>query len=170
MSFNTTDMKKSLLILSLLIGTSVAALAQPENPPPPHPGKKGQPGRPHQPRKEKVEAMKIGFITNHLNLTPEEAQKFWPVYNEYSAKHEDLRKSRKSEFRDAANNLESLSDKEVEALVDNEIIFRQKEIDLQKEYHKQFKAILPIRKVAKLYRAEEMFKRELVKRIQERSK
>ena len=40
---------------------------------------------------EKVEAHKIAFITNELNLTPEESQKFWPIYNEYSAKERDLR-------------------------------------------------------------------------------
>ena len=39
---------------------------------------------------EKVEAQKIAFITNALNLTPEESQKFWPLYNEYSAKEKEL--------------------------------------------------------------------------------
>jgi len=61
-----------------------------------------------------------------------------------------------------------LSDKEVEQLVDNEITFRQKEIDLQKEYHIKFKGILPIKKVAKLYEAEEQFKRYLLNELKDK--
>lgn len=119
-------------------------------------------------RKEKVEAMKIAYLTNQLDLTPTEAQQFWPVFNEYETKIQAIRQSRRKDKKEGSDNLDQLTDKEVEALIDSEVGFRQKELDVLKEYHAKFKAVLPIRKVAKLYRAQEDFKRELLKKIQER--
>ncbi|MBX9851393.1 MAG: hypothetical protein K2X86_06495 [Cytophagaceae bacterium] len=123
-----------------------------------------------QDKKDRIEALKIAFITNKLELTSKEAQVFWPVYNEYADKHEKLRKDRRQQFMNVKDNLDAMSDKDIEALVDGEMTFRQKELDLQKEYHAQFKQVLPVRKVAKLYIAEETFKRELLRKLQEQKK
>lgn len=118
-------------------------------------------------RKDKIESMKIGFLTERLNLTSEEAKKFWPVYNQYQNELGTLRKNQKAERRNAKDNFDSMSDKEVEKLVDSEVVFRQNELDLLKKYHVQFKQILPIKKVALLYRSEEAFKRELLNKLKD---
>jgi hypothetical protein len=64
-------------------------------------------------------------------------------------------------------NFDEMSDAEIEKAVDGEIAFRQAELDIQKKYHPQFKKVLPIRKVGRLYRAEEEFKRELLNKLQD---
>ena len=148
-------MKRIILIASTLFVASQIGFAQPNQ------AKKGD-------RKEKIEAMKVAYITDKLDLTPKEAQQFWPVFNEFDDKLKDLRQGRKKDTKDGMDNLDQLSDKEVETLIDSEIGYRQRELDLLKEYHAKFKAVLPARKVAKLYRAQEDFKRELLKKIQER--
>ena len=71
-------------------------------------------------------------------------------------------------MKESKENIDELSDKEVEKLVDEEISERQKELDLQKEYHAKFKAVLPIKKVAKLYRAEDKFKRVLLNKLKDK--
>jgi hypothetical protein len=119
-------------------------------------------------RQDKVEAFKVGFITERLNLTPEEAKIFWPVYNKYQDELEGLRKSRRENLINAKQNFDEMGDKDVEKAVDAELGYRQNELDLLKKYHPQFKQVLPIKKVAKLYRAEEDFKRKLLEMIQER--
>ena len=121
-----------------------------------------------KPAKERVDAMKIGFLTDRLNLSPEEAKTFWPVYNKYSDELEALRKGRRENLINSRENIEEMSDAEIEKTVDNEIIFRQNELEIIKKYHPQFKKILPIVKVAKLYRAEEDFKRKLLELIKEK--
>jgi Spy/CpxP family protein refolding chaperone len=121
-----------------------------------------------QEKRENIEAMKIAFITKKLDLTPQEAQQFWPVYNQYSDKTVELRKKRRQDNREARQNFDELSDKEVEQLVNNDIATRQKELDLQKEYNEKFKAVLPIKKVAKLYAAEEQFKVVLINKLKDR--
>lgn len=134
-----------------------------------------QPTGPHHDKKEQIEAHKIAFITNHLDLTPEEAQVFWPVYNQCQKEREELRKSNRKQFKESKegsehNPLNEMSDKEVEILVDNEMALRQKELDMDKECHAKYKQVLPIKKIAKLYRAEMEFKRELLKKMQEHKK
>lgn len=131
---------------------------------------KAQPGKgPRMKEKqEDIESMKIAFITKKLSLTSEEAQVFWPIYNQYSDKLQEIRKKRRQDFKAAKENFDEMTDKEVEQAVDNEIVFRQKELDIQKEYHTKFKAVLPIKKVAKLYGAEEQFKRVLLDKLKDR--
>jgi hypothetical protein len=121
-----------------------------------------------QPVKDRVDAMKIGFITDRLNLTPEEAKAFWPVYNQYSEELENLRKNRRDNLINTQMNFDDMSDADVEKAVDSDIAFRQSELEILKKYHPQFKKILPIKKVAKLYKAEEDFKRKLLEMIKER--
>jgi Spy/CpxP family protein refolding chaperone len=154
-------MKKFILILSAAVcmrGVAQQVPLQSSEPPVP----------PEPPKKEKVEAMRIAFITQKLDLTSEEAQKFWPVYNEFQKKRVALHKKRREEIKNIKENLDSLSDKQIEAFVDGEMAFKQKNLDLEKEYHAKFKSILPIKKVAKLYRAEEQFTRHLLERLSER--
>ena len=127
-----------------------------------------QSGRNRQEKKENIEAMKIAFLTQKLDLTPQEAQQFWPVYNQYTDKAGELRKKRRQENKDTKQNVDELSDKEVEQLVNNNLANRQKELDLQKEYNEKFKAVLPIKKVAKLYAAEEQFKVVLINKLRDR--
>ena len=68
----------------------------------------------------------------------------------------------------AYDRFDEMSDAELEKAVDGEIIFRNSELEILKKYHPQFKKVLPIRKVARLYKAEEDFKRRLVEMIRER--
>lgn len=121
-------------------------------------------------KKENIESMKIAFITKKLELTPQEAQQFWPVYNQYNDKTKEVRKKRRQENREARLNFDELTDKEVEQVINNDMACRQKELDLQKEYHEKFKAVLPIKKVAKLYAAEEQFKIVLINRLKDRDR
>lgn len=117
---------------------------------------------------DKVEAMKVGFITNRLELTAKEAQVFWPLYNEYNSKMEKLRKTKRSDFEELKNKSENLTDKELEAFINEVFTSKQKELDLQKEYYEKYAKVLPVKKVAMLYQAENQFKRELLRKIKEK--
>jgi hypothetical protein len=121
-------------------------------------------------KKEKLEALKVGFITNRLNLSSEESKTFWPVYNLYQQELEALQKNKRAEKRLLNRTIETLNDKEAEELIDEQLDFEQRRVDLRKKYHAKFKSILPVKKVALLYKSEEDFKRELLKKIQENRK
>jgi predicted nuclease with TOPRIM domain len=114
--------------------------------------------------REKIQAMKVGYITEKLDLTTKEAQDFWPTYNEFDAKMDETRKSMRK-MRKSGASIDEMTDAEVEKMISNFDNMRQKELDIHNEYHQKFKAILPIKKVAKLYKAEQGFKRELLKKL-----
>jgi hypothetical protein len=118
-----------------------------------------------QNRKEKVEAFKIAFITNALNLTPDEAQKFWPIFNEYETKKGDSRKKLLVPARLALANTGTLTEKEVEMHLNNIFLHKTNEIEFQKEVLKKLKPVISINKIAALVTAESNYKLELLKKL-----
>jgi hypothetical protein len=120
-----------------------------------------------QPQREKIEAQKMAYITQQLELTVPEAQAFWPVYNQFNEKRRTMRHDLGRNVRSANHDIDNLSDKDATALADAQIIEAQKLLDLRKEYHARFKSILPPKKVLKLYEAERGFQKELLSQIRE---
>lgn len=121
----------------------------------------------HGDQRKKIEAQRIAFITQELNLTPDEAKVFWPVYNEYEAKRHELKKSFKESGDFHKPDFDKLTEKEANQILDNQIIEAQKFLDLRKEYHEKFKSVLPAVKVLKLYDAEREFQKMLIDRIRQ---
>lgn len=115
------------------------------------------------PKKEKIEALKIGFITQQLNLSAKEAQLFWPLYNELTDKLE-ANQNYMRQFLKTTNKSE-LTDKEADELINADMNALKKEADLHKEYYEKFKKVLPITKVAQLRLAEHAFRKEIIKHL-----
>ena len=103
-------------------------------------------------QKEKVEAMRIAFITTRLELTPEEAKLFWPIYDNYRY---DLTQLRRSFYPN-----DDGTDPHLDA--DRQLEFEQRRLDLRKTYKPQFAGVLGKEKLNKLISAEEDFKRMLI--------
>ncbi|RMG77793.1 MAG: hypothetical protein D6707_10740 [Bacteroidetes bacterium] len=147
-------MKKKMSLVLLLVTTIWSANAQPKKMPP------------QKMKKEQIKAEKIAFITKELQLTPEEAQRFWPVYNEYEAKQEAIHQEHRQLMKQKRENQEP-TDKEAEEMLNKYLSLKQQELDIEKEYIEKFKQVLPVKKVGKLMEAEHKFKKELLKRIKE---
>jgi hypothetical protein len=120
--------------------------------------------------RKKFEAQKISYLTQQLNLSPEEAQVFWPVYNEANKKKDDFRNRSRTLYRKLKHENGSLSDKELQQISDELVEIRIKEANLDKEYHLKYKKILPIRKVMELYYSERKFQKMLLHKIRERGR
>lgn len=123
-------------------------------------------------KREKVKALKVAFITEKLELTSEEAQKFWPLYNAYDESKSELRyeKMRNILNRFKPGNVESLSEKEASALL---ILMEKIEEDLfnlRRKFIKDLQSIVSAKKIIKLKKAEEDFNRELLKQMREKRK
>jgi hypothetical protein len=118
-----------------------------------------------QGRREKVESMKVAFITERLNLSVTEAQAFWPVYNEYQQKKKELHQQRGNGRKDFKADFDNMSDAEAEKLIDEDIARRQKELDLLKALHLKLKQILPAKKIALLYKTEFDFRKQMLEKL-----
>ena len=115
-------------------------------------------------RSAEIESYKIAYLTQKLDLSPDEAKIFWPIYNDWQREQTALRKERMQKmisFRKITE-IEELSDTEVQTLIVNDFSYKQRELNLDKKYYYKLSSNLPIKIVGKFYRAQEAFKRELL--------
>jgi uncharacterized glyoxalase superfamily metalloenzyme YdcJ len=143
-------MKKIILIniLSILMLTSLFAQERPK----------------HGPEMwEKIKAEKVAFFTTKLDLTPSEAQEFWPVYNELEKKRFDIQREIREFERISDEDYAKLSEADILKRTNNYIESFEKEANLRKEYHKQFLKILPQKKVLLMYRTENDFRSHMIR-------
>ena len=120
-------------------------------------------------RLDKYRSQKVSFLTERMNLTPEEAQKFWPIYNEYSDKREQVNKEKVKLNRYIAQFSNTITDKEAAELVAKFINLEKQEVQLRDEYNKRFLGIISARKVMMLYQSETQFKAYLIKQLRANS-
>lgn len=121
-------------------------------------------------KEQEIQAQKIAFFTDKIGLTPEEAQVFWPIYNDYWAKKNQIYANRKDKMTYFANHSEEMNNDEMVKYADRYIRFEMELAELLDEYHVKFKKILPIEKVMKIYLADYEFKTYLLKKIRESGK
>ncbi len=126
----------------------------------------GPPGPPPGMDDDKIEALRIAFLTKYLELTTDEAQKFWPVFNQMHTEMKAI--SEKEENLKNGKSINDMTDEELTKLINSHFENEQKMLDLKKKYAEEFKKILPLRKVALLSDAENAFKREMIKHAKER--
>jgi Spy/CpxP family protein refolding chaperone len=119
-------------------------------------------------KRQKIKAAKIGLITNTLNLTPEQATQFWPVYNEYDDKRAEVRKQIR-QLAIESNTLTATDDKLMTNLKTMQDL-RQKETDLEKEYANKFLKVLTVRQVVELEKTEHRFTQMLLHRLNKEGK
>jgi hypothetical protein len=113
-------------------------------------------------RLAQLENAKIAFITNRVALTQDQAQRFWPLYNEFIAKRRDLNRNGRLLRRDVA---EGMSDQQIRENFTQSFTTRQQELNLEKEYFEKFQKVISLRQVAQLFVAERDFTKEVIKRV-----
>lgn len=148
--YNPSVMKKNTIILitGLLLAPFIADAQNPEQ--------------------ERLAAYRIAFITNRLKLTPAEAEKFWPVYNEFQAKKLEIQQERVKLNRRFNQEGASMTDEQLVALGDKIIELDVVESGLSMKFHQILKGILPPVKVIRLYQAENQYRQQLLKELQQR--
>ena len=109
-------------------------------------------------RWERFRAEKVAFLTNKLDLTPAEAQKFWPVYNALEKERSEVQSKRHELDRQVRGATEKLSDSEVIKLTREYVSNMEKEGTLGPKYNEEFLKILPPQKVLILYKSENEFR------------
>ncbi|WP_137403069.1 Spy/CpxP family protein refolding chaperone [Echinicola rosea] len=142
--------KLSLLIWMALISSSL--LAQ-------HRG--GKPGY----DREKLEAAKIAFITQKLDITPDQAEEFWPIYNEFEEKrrniHHQMRKTSQVEKS-------SLTNEKATELINSKIALQEELLNLEKKSIEKFSETLSPKQVFLLQEADREFVKQLFRMNRQR--
>jgi hypothetical protein len=124
----------------------------------------------HEERWEKIKAEKVAFLTTQLALTSAEAEKFWPIYNEMEKQRWDAQKARRELENKVSEAEESLSENEVIKLTREFAGSMAKEGALMSGYNEKLLKVLPAKKVLKLYKAENEFRMNMIRKYRDGDK
>jgi len=119
------------------------------------------------PNLDKLNAYKIAFFTRRMNLTSQEAEKFWPVYNEFQDKRNAIQTERQALNRNFNQNELNMTEKELIEAGDKHVALQVQEAALAQEYHKKFKEILAPAKIIRLYQAENQYRLQLLNELKD---
>lgn len=114
--------------------------------------------------KEKIQSEKIAFLTTEIGLTPEEAQAFWPVYNQVEKEKDEAMHNVIKAYKELCKAIEA-GGKDVSALLDKYIAAQANMNEIENGVAAKYKAVLPVEKVAKLYVSEERFRRNHIRKL-----
>lgn len=113
-------------------------------------------------RDERLKSYRVAIFTEVLSLTPEEAQTFWPIYNDYQDRRDQMQDDLKTRKK-----MDLMSDAEVEEQIKRHFEMRQRDLDLERELYLKLQKVLPLRKIAKIPNAEREFRERLLIKVQE---
>jgi hypothetical protein len=122
-----------------------------------------QPGK-FREKRDQIKSLKVAHITHELELTSAEAEKFWPVYNDFEDKMHELRGKKMKSVLDKLDEdgFDKVSEKEAINLLNQIDVMEEETHQLKKKFIANLRTILPAVKILKLKRAEEQFSRKLL--------
>ncbi len=118
-------------------------------------------------RHERIRAMKVAYITEKLDLSTGEAEKFWPVYNDYEKEKSKIIHELRNLRKYYIENQDNMDDQEHLDLLEKFIKLQQQDSELLPSYQEKFIEVLPPKKVMKLFIAEIQFKNYLLQKLRE---
>jgi len=121
-------------------------------------------------KREQIKSLKVAFITDELNLTPDEATKFWPLFNAYEEKQQEIKKQRLKGYLERMddNSLDRLSDKDAANMLAQIESSEDELYQARKKFVASLKGVISPLKILKLRKAEENFNRKLLQQYRDR--
>ena len=122
-------------------------------------------------KRDQIKALKVAFLTSELNLTSDEAEKFWPVYNAYDDKQFELRHQKMKTYARKLNDgsLDNMSDREALAFLNQIESTDEEQYVIRKKFNSALRNILPPTKILKLRKSEVDFDRKLLQQYRNKN-
>lgn len=118
--------------------------------------------------KQKMMSEKIAFLTTEVGITPEEGQVFWPVYNQLNLEKDEAMRQVFESYKALSKAIEeNRSEKEIRSLLDNYLKATHLQRECDDKAAEKLMKTLPVEKVARLYLAEERFRRHQIHKLHE---
>lgn len=116
-------------------------------------------------RDDKIKSLKIAYITDELDLSPEASQKFWPVYNEHDKVSHEIRHKVKRSV-----NVDEITEQEALVLIQKRTSIEEEILAENKRYIEALKEVISAKQMVQLFEAERNFKRKMIRTLQEKKK
>ncbi|MBA7569977.1 hypothetical protein ES708_11722 [subsurface metagenome] len=122
-------------------------------------------GQPSKSDRDNIRKQKIEFFNKKLNLTKTEAEKFWPVYNDYQNRKNKIFSEKRALIHYYMQNSDYMSSDEISETLEKYISYERQETDLLTAFNEKFRKVLPDERVLKIYVAEIQFKEHLIHQL-----
>ncbi|RNC86964.1 MAG: hypothetical protein ED556_05950 [Winogradskyella sp.] len=116
---------------------------------------------------QRIKTQKIAFITEKLGLTTQEAQQFWPIYNEFEATTERIKTQELRSIRQQFRKNPDMSDSEANKLLDRLVNADTAMHNAKMKLINDLKSVIPAVKIIKLKAAEDEFNKQLLQKLRE---
>ena len=122
-------------------------------------------------QQKRIQALKISYITNTLNLSPKEAEKFWPVYNLYTEKIQKLKHKSETIIQQQirlAGGIDYITEAQAKNLISNSLKKEQQITDAKINMVKELAKVIPAKKIILLKKTERSFNRKMLQELGKR--
>ncbi|HWX31285.1 MAG TPA: hypothetical protein VNZ53_28085 [Steroidobacteraceae bacterium] len=96
-------------------------------------------------------AQRKATVGSNMNLTADEASKFWPVYDDYEKRMDSIEDRHVKELKEFAASYNNFTDADAKKKLDEVMAIQQARLDVQKEFVPQFRAVISQVKVTRFY-------------------
>lgn len=121
------------------------------------------------PDRNKIKTLKVAFLTEQLSLTSSEAEVFWPIYNSFEEKRDNLRERQHREVYDRIDQAGNLTENESKALLKKYLSIEEEEEEMDKEFYNKLANAISAKKTLLLFKAEHEFRKQLIKHMRNRN-
>lgn len=119
----------------------------------------------HSDKREKIKSLKVAFITERLELTETEAQKFWPIYNTYESKKDEQRKMGYEKRKEIS---EDMTEAQAKVMLKDFVSFEKERENLRSNFIESLLKVMPAKKIIQLKLADEEFNRKMLHEYKKR--
>ncbi|MDT0540080.1 MULTISPECIES: hypothetical protein [Croceitalea] len=120
------------------------------------------------PARDKIKTLKVAYITEQLGLTTNEAQQFWPIYNDHEQKLNRIRSTEREQFQGVQTDMSIVSDKEADKLILKYLSLQTQKNEIEQKFIADLRPVLSSKKIILLFRAESNFKKRLLQQYRNR--
>jgi hypothetical protein len=124
-----------------------------------------------QMQRQRIKLLKTSFITDAINLTPKEAEKFWPIYNLYTKKIQRLKITSETSFKTKARlvgGIDNITEEQAQKLIDNAIKTEQQITATKINMIRELSTVISGKKIVLLKIAERSFNRKMLQELGKR--
>ena len=109
---------------------------------------------------EKLQAARIAFITSRIDLKPEQAERFWPIFNSYTEQREAVMKS----IAELSKGIESVSEEDAKSRVQKRLQLQQKMLEEEKNFSSSISKVISYKQLLMLNNIARDFNRHIYQR------
>ena len=118
--------------------------------------------------REQIKALKIAFFTERLGLSAQEAEVFWPLYNDHEKQKESLREEQRKAIGPRSNDLDAISEADARKALKRYLELEEQEEELDKAFYEKISSEFSAVRTLKLFQAEQDFRRRLLQEYRKR--